>query len=172
MRPYLEPASAEGVIDLLVAMDEVMAANAGLQAAIRRACPGAQAGRYDLSYLEQYMTFFSKDVEYVRERDKGDQAEVIVQVGGRMPLEELRFRRYQEDRGASWWVYVPGSDVTEIIPLIRDLASALKQITIVLSSSTQVTPEQVKDEFNIRIRQRILKKVAAMMEKPAASRPG
>ena len=171
MRPYLEPETAEGLIDLLVAMDDLMAANAGAQAAIHRACPGMDPSRYDLSYLDQYMTFFSKNVEYIRERDKGDRAEVIVQVGGRMPLEELEFRRYREGRGPSWWVYVPGSDMAQITPLIREVAAALKQITIVLSASKQATPEQVGDEFEIRIRQRILKKAAAIMAKTAATRP-
>jgi hypothetical protein len=172
MRPYLDPKTGEGLIDLLVAMDELMAANAGAQAAIRRACPDMDPRRYDLSYIEQYMTFFSKDVEYIREQDKGDQAVVVVQVGGQMPLEELQFRRYREGRGPSWWVYVPGGDVPQIVPLIREVTGALEQIRLVLSMSKKVSPEEVGNEFEIRIRQRILKKAAAMMEKAATTQPG
>ena len=171
MRPYLDPNTGEDLIDLLVAMDELLAANAGTQAAIRQACPELDPRRYDLAYIEQYMGFLSKDVEYVRERDKGDQAVVVVQVGGRMPLEELQFRRYRETRGPSRWIYLPGSDVPQLVPLIREVAGALSQITLVLSTSKKATPEEVRNEFEIRIQRRIMKKVAAMMEKAAASQP-
>jgi hypothetical protein len=173
MRPYLDPAVGEDLIDLLVAMDELMAANAGAQFAMRRACPEMDSGRYDLSYLDQYMTFFSKDVEYVREQDKGDEALVTVQIGARMPLEELRFRRYREGtRGPSWWTYVPIGDVAQVIPLIREATGALKQISMVIDSNKKITPEEVGNEFEIRIRQKILKKAAAMARKAAASQEG
>ncbi len=158
MRPYLDPNAREDLVDLLVAMDELLAANAGTQAAIRQACPGLDPSPYDLSYLQHYMAFFSKDVEYVRERNMGDEVVVVVQIGGRMPLEELQFRRLKPKKGPSWWVYVPGGQVPQLVPLIRQVAGALSQITLVLSTSKNVTPEEVRREFEIRIRQRILKK--------------
>ncbi len=171
MRPYLDPDTSEDLVDLLVAMDELTAANAGAQAAIRRTCPETDPARYDLSYLQQYLAFFSKDVEYVREKDKGNEAVVFVQIGGRMPLQELQFRRHREGRSPSRWVYVPGGQVGQLAPLIRDVAGALSQIALVLSSSKNVTPELVRSEFEVRIRQRILKKAGLVTSRPASSAP-
>lgn len=161
VRSYVEPAAGEDLIDLLIVVDELMAANAGAQQAIRRACPQLDSRQCDLSYLEQYMGMFSKDVTYIRDVQKGDEGIVTVQVADRIPLVELRFRRQHERRGQpERWRYVPGETMPELVPLLRDVARALDRVTLVLSASKGMGPEEVRHEFEVRLRPR-LRQIAA-----------
>ena len=157
---YVDPAASEDLIDLLIVVDEIMAANAGAQQAIRRVCPQLDTRQCDLSYLEQYMGFFSKDVTYIRDVQKGDEAIVTAQVADHMPLVELRFRRQRGPRQSERWLYVPGETMPELVPLLRDVARALDQVTLVLSASKGMGPQEVRHEFEVRLRPR-LKRIAA-----------
>lgn len=151
MRPYIDPSVGEEVLDLLIALDELMAANAGAQDAIRRACPQADLTRLDLSYLEQYMGLFSRDTTFLREIQKDDRTTVIAQIGDRLPLEELQFRREHVRGQPGRWVYVPGRSVPKLVQLLRDMTRALDQITLVMADAKDVTPEKVMDEYRIRV---------------------
>jgi hypothetical protein len=151
MRPYLDPSACEEVLDLLVALDGLLAANAGAQDAVRRACPQADAARLDLSYLEQYMGLFSRGTTFLREIQKDDRTTVITQIGDRLPLEELQFRREHVRGQPGRWVYVPGRSVPGLVQLLREMTRALDQITLVMSDARDVAPEKVMDEYRIRV---------------------
>jgi hypothetical protein len=151
MRPHLDPSAGEEVLDLLVALDELLAANAGAQNAVRHACPQADAARLDLSYLEQYMGLFSRDTTFLREIQKDDRTTVIAQIGDRLPLEELQFRRVHVRGQPGRWVYIPGRSVPGLVQLLRDMTRALDQITLVMSDAKEATPESVMQEYQIRV---------------------
>ena len=166
MRSYVDQDADEDLTDLLIVVDELLAANAGAQQAIHRTCPQLDTRQYDLSYLEQYMSMFSKDVTYIRDVQKGDEAIITVQVADRIPLMDLRFRRQHEPRGQPGrWVYVPGQSMPELVPLLRDVARVLDQVTLVLSASKDMGPEDVRHEFEVRLRPG-LKRIAAAAQAP------
>ncbi|HSW44086.1 MAG TPA: hypothetical protein VLM89_00775 [Phycisphaerae bacterium] len=167
MRPYIDPSAVDSLIDLLVAVDELMAANASALSTVARACPGMDDSRLDLSYLERYMDLFSRDVEFIREQQKGDQATMTIQVADRLPLIELRFRRAAVARNDFRWVYTPGRAVPELTNLLRDITGGLNQFALVLSHAEGMTPESVQREFDLRVMTR-LRRHAALL---SASRP-
>ncbi len=162
MRPYLDPETGEDVIDLLLAMDALLAANHEAQAVIRRICPEADLRRYDISFLQQHLEFFSTDLEYLRQQETDDRAVVTVQVAGRMPLQELHFRRHREQDGPSRWLYVPAGQPGRLVPLVREIKRALNQVSLVLSTAGRATPKQVQNEFEIRVLRRIEKELASL----------
>ena len=151
LRPYLDPDAGEEVVDLLVALDALMAANAGAQNAVRHASPDADAARLDLAYLEQYMGLFSRRTTFLRVIQKEEHTLVIAQVGDRLPLEEMRFRRHHVRGQPGRWVYVPGTTPPGLVQLIREITRALDQITLVFADARDVSPESVLREYQIRV---------------------
>jgi len=145
MRPYVDSAHYDHLIDLLTAMDELLVANAGTQMAIRQACPGIEAGRFDMSPMANHLELFSRDVEFVGQQVEGDCGTVTVQIAERLPLTRLDFKR-----GNAHWLYLPGRTDPEIVPVIREMADALNRITMILASGLK-TEKEIEDEFHCRI---------------------
>ena len=145
MRPYIDPQHREDVIDLLVAVDELLAANTGAQEAIRRACPTVAAERFDLSMVADNLELFSRDARLIRAEEQGDRGTVTVQIADRVPLVHLRFERRQ-----GRWIYLPGQWDAPIIPTVREVAGALNRIAVVVSSGPRA-PEDIESEYRFRI---------------------
>ncbi|HOA72912.1 MAG TPA: hypothetical protein PL151_07455 [Phycisphaerae bacterium] len=146
MRPYLHPSGREGLIDLLIAVDELSQANATVLTALAEACPEADVSRYDLaSILQNNLELFSRDVKWVDLRESGDTAIVTVQIAGRLPLRELRFECNDDV-----WQYVPGPEDPRTIEEVRRRSRRLRQIALSFQDR-RMTPQQVDYEFKIRL---------------------
>jgi hypothetical protein len=146
MRPYIHPSDGEGLIDLLVAVDELGQANATVLTAISRACPEADASRYDLaSILQNNLELFSRDVKWVDLRESGDLAVATVQIADRLPLRELRFQRND-----GVWQYLPGPEDPATVKEVRKRSYRLRQIALSFEGK-RMTPRQVDYEFKIRL---------------------
>lgn len=149
MRPYIDAAGCEGTIDLLVAVDQLVAANAGFLAAVQRACPGMDVRPYDLAFTQDNLELFSRRVDWVSVKEDGERAVVTAEVAGRLPLCEMRFQR-QADR----WVYVPGPEDQAVIVAIRQMARSLSQIELV-ALTRKPTDRQIYEEYRVRVLSKI-----------------
>ena len=145
MRPYIDPAHCEDVLDLLIAVDELLAANAGTQRAIRTACPTFPAERLDLSTLADNLDLFSRTVRFVSQQESGSTGMVRVRIGDRSELSDLPF----ENRHG-YWVYMPGGSPADLLQVIRDMRVALDRITLTLGDQPK-SPEQIGNEYRLRI---------------------
>jgi hypothetical protein len=162
LRTYIDPATREEVIDLLIAVDELLAANAGANRAVHAACPTADVKRYDLSMVADNLDLFSRQVELVKVEESAEQAVAIAEVSGRLPLDRIQFRRI-----GGVWGYVPEPANHQIIASIRAMSRSLEQIALVFADR-KATPEEVDAEY----RARLLPKIAKMRELASpASRP-
>jgi len=85
LRPHIDPGGRDGVVDLLVAVDELMLANTAALEAMKRSCPDVEVQPYDLSFFQNKLELLSRDVEWIEAASK-DRAEVVAQVGSRLPL--------------------------------------------------------------------------------------
>lgn len=149
MRPYIDEESCEDTIDLLVAVDRLMAANHDFLAAIQRACPEMDVRPYDLSFTRDNLDLFSREVVWVGAKADSEDAVVTAAVSGRLPLREIRFRK-QVDR----WVYVPGPEDPAVIKAIRQMCRSLNQIELV-ALTKQPTDQQIQEEYRVRILSKI-----------------
>lgn len=146
MRPRIEPQRREAVIDLLMAMDRLLAANAAARHAVQRAVPDFPIQRVDLGpILADNLELFSKNLEVVRSEENGDEGTVTVQIAGAMPLVHLHFQR-----SGRHWLYLPGEDPGKLIPLLTQLTTGLERISVSVAGSPQ-TPESIMREYQLRI---------------------
>lgn len=145
MRPYIDKAHSEEVIDLLIAVDELLAANAGTQQAIHTACPTFPAEKLDLSRLADNLDLFSREVRFISDRQTGETGIVRVQIRGRATPTDLQFENHD-----GFWVYLPGSSGAEIVPVIRDMTVGLDRISLSLSGEMK-SPEDIGNEYRLRI---------------------
>lgn len=148
LRRHIEPAGREGTIDLLVAVDELVAANRAALAAMQREFPGMDRRDYDLSFVLDNLDLFSREVEFVKVREHGDEAVVTAQVSRRLPLAEMIFIRHD-----GRWMYQSGREQPEIIEHLRAITRALGQITLLIRSG-DLRAEQMPEEWRLRIQSR------------------
>jgi hypothetical protein len=145
MRPYIDSRHREDVIDLLVAVDELMGANAAALRAIRDACPDISTERFDMSPLVENLELFSRDVELVEHERRGDAAIVTVQISGRVPLVHLQFVNRD-----GFWLYRSEQGDPGVVPLVREITRSLEQIVLVTSTGPR-TARQIEREYELRV---------------------
>lgn len=124
MEPYIDARHKRAVIDLLVAMDELLAANRAALAAAEEHCPEFDTRRLDMTFLANRLSLFSEQIELKSTQIEGDQAIARVQIGGRLPLKDLRF-----ERRAGRWVYLPGEQGGDLASIVREMADAMNRLT-------------------------------------------
>jgi hypothetical protein len=145
MMPWISPAARDDVLEQLVAVDELMAANTSAQVAITQSCPDVDPRPFDMSAMTNFLGLFSRDSEFIDEKIEGDTATVTVQVAGRLPLTYLDFQRYE-----GRWVYLPGESVEDLAPGIRLLAKGLSRFATVVAAGA-CSPEKIASEFRYRV---------------------
>jgi hypothetical protein len=161
MEKWIEPGAANGVVDLLMAVDQLLAANEAAIETLRETCPRADINRFDLSELANCLGLFSRKIEVVNIRMGNNAATMNVQVADRLPLEQLVFVRYQ-DR----WVYQPGRQLPELTPVIVRLADALNRLTEEMSGRA-LDREQVAELYRLHIGAKL--KEVRELDKPSSS---
>ena len=150
MRAYIEPTCRDDVIDLLIVVDELLAANAGARQVIQEACPQIDLTLFDMSALQnEYLDLFSRDAQVIRLDESDGQGTVTVQIGNRLPLAHLRVRKRQ-----GRWIYVPGETSPELVGRLRDIARAWDRLTLVVSARPH-SPEEIMHEYRLRIQPKL-----------------
>lgn len=145
MRPLLHPSGRDSAIDLLVAVDEMILADAAAAAAAKRASPDAGVPAQLAAQIENRLELFSRDVEFISADERGDVATVTAKIGNRLPLQQLHFTRNEGS-----WQYLPGETPAGLVAAVRQLTRALNQIELVLSTR-QMSPQQVREEYRLRL---------------------
>jgi hypothetical protein len=135
------------LIDALMGVDQLLAANRRLKELVNERIGADAAPWWDLSLLENGLGPFSRDVDVVTvEMDKSD-ATLTIQVAKRVPLLEVAFVRDPPGR----WRYVPDPPIPGMAEQLRELARNLDSLADQLTDSP-MTPEQ----FERRFRQQVL----------------
>ncbi len=70
LRPHIDPGGRDGVVDLLVAVVELMLANTAALEAMKRSCPDVEVQPYDLSFFQNKLELLSRDVEWIEAASK------------------------------------------------------------------------------------------------------
>ena len=119
---YLASDQSAAVLEVIQAVDQLLAANQGLQAAVRKQFGSAQAQSFDLTGMSNYVGVFSYDVEVIAEEITGDRAVVTYQVARRVPLEEVQLVRTDER-----WLIQDEPPVQGVADEVRHLAGVLTE---------------------------------------------
>lgn len=156
LRAYIHPNGRESVIDLLIAIDELQAANQAALRAIEESCPEAPLKRYDLAgRLVSNLEMFSRDVKFVDASSQDARATVRIRVGDANVLRSVSFER----RG-DHWLYVPGPRVDELVTLVRELTRQFHRLATLVSTGPR-TPRQIDQEYYLFVARRFRKLTGA-----------
>ena len=122
LEKHLLPSQRPYIVELIQSIDQLLSANRVLQASIAKHLGSATAIAFDRSEAANAIGVFSKDLEVLNERIEGDRAVVTIQVGGRVPLEEVQLVREQ-----GRWLIQTDPPIPEVAKELRKLADVLVQ---------------------------------------------
>jgi len=159
---HLNPHQATDILDFLLAMDELIAAEREVQAAARQ-CPGVRATDCSLGDLANSQGVFSERLRVVSERVEADRAAVTIQIADMLPLETVEL----ESVGGRW-VYSVESPAGPLPDALRDLARAMRRFGASLRAGP-MGPDQFRAEFRLRISPR-LRRITELTSVKIASR--
>lgn len=118
--PHLLPEQRLAVLDLIRAVDRLAGGNDVLRSAAEKQFGAASAMAFDRPAIGDIIGVFSRDVEVIDERIDGDSATVTIQVGGRVPLQEVRL--IHRDRR---WLIESDPPITGVADQLRKLADIM-----------------------------------------------
>jgi len=144
IEPYLDAIQRPHVIALIQAVDRLAAANQVLQAAVADRLGPASARPFDRSEVVNVLGPFSRDLSVLGEKLDANSATVTIQVGTRLPLEEVHLERRDDH-----WVI--RDDL--VVPLLPDelhkLAAALEDVAAAVRRDP-MTADQIHRELAAR----------------------
>lgn len=141
---WVVPESREAVVEFLLAVDEVMASNAGLQAASNERFHGALPRQWDLAFMKDNFGLFSDRIRVFGEAVAGDSATVTIQEGDHLPLRRLVFAR-----GDGRWRYRPDPYPRLMLTELRRLSRILRDIHTSITRGESF--EDVHEAFVYRV---------------------
>ncbi len=129
------------VLDLIQSMDQLLSANGVLQRAVKERFGSASTAAFDRSAAGNAIGVFSHDVRAISERVDGDAAMVVIQVAGRVPLDDVRLIR----RSRRWLI---GTDTPDpkAAAALRELAEVMTRAARRLAR-TEMTAVELKREL-------------------------
>ncbi len=143
---------------LVLAVDELVAAESGLQEAIRRAIGEGSATHFaQRQQVANIIGVLSRDVRVVREQIAGDEAEVTIQVAGRVPLEVVRLER----RDGVWQVQTD-EPISGLAETLRDLAAVTRRMAGEVERRA-FTAEEINHELALR-QAPVLRRIAELVD--------
>ncbi|UCC30652.1 MAG: hypothetical protein JSU86_20960, partial [Phycisphaerales bacterium] len=120
IRPHLVPDQRFAVVELIQAIDRLEWANEALQAVVTEHIGRASASAFDRSQVANIIGVFSKDVEVIAERVEGERAVVTIQVGRKVPLDEVDLTRHE-----GRWLIQTDTPIPGVAAELRKLADVL-----------------------------------------------
>lgn len=139
IRPHIDPAARGDLIDLLMAVDELLAANRRACRTIEASSPGADVSMFDMSPAKRALGLFAPDVQVAGIEESGPEAKVHLRIPGQARLVQVRLERRE-----GLWVYMPGPTSPEMVAGLRELAAAWDRIALVVGSGGH-TREEIAD---------------------------
>jgi len=155
MEPYIDQAGRDEVIELLIAMDELLAANDAALQATTQACPDMDVQPFDMASVADSLDLFSREVTYVSCEESGDRGAVTANVSGRLPLDRIEFVRKGD-----YWMYDPGPSQPTVTSTIREIALAMDRIVFVIANRT-LSPDEIREEYRLRVAPQVRRLVAS-----------
>jgi hypothetical protein len=143
---YVVPDRRAHLVDTLVAVDQVLAADRRLRDVLGSQFGPEAALWLDLSFLEFRLGPFSRQVTVVQSRSHDRGATVTIQIADRVPLVDVAF--VQNDAGR--WQYQPDEPIPDMPKLLGRLAGALDALADEMSSPG-ATAEQLERSCKERI---------------------
>ena len=167
LEAFIDPRTRISMVNTLMAMDQFLAANDELLAALGRQLDPALLPQWDLSAWAEAQGIFAPRVRVVSATDDGRSGTVTFQVGERLPLEEADFL-WSGDR----WSYQPGPDVRGLASAVRELAGAVSAVARRARRET-LSPQAVDEEFRLGVVPRLtaIQQLAAAESRASAARP-
>lgn len=150
LRPYIEPAYRDEVIDFLLAVDAFNMASDAARDTVKRSCPDLSAASLDRldfsSMFADNLEIFSRRVEVIAQREDREKraAVVSIRVGGRSPPEDVKFHLLD-----GYWLYDPGRHISEFTENYRALTKTLERVNRSLTCTENVTPETVAYQYQL-----------------------
>lgn len=154
MTPLIAPGRAREVVEVLLAMDEFLAADARLRELLRDQFSPALADAVSQAHVASSLDIFSTSVELLDTRISGDGATVAFTIAGRLPPERATLRRIE---GA--WRYDPGAGYSAQLPeAFRRMARGLRQMREDLENGRLDVPALRQDVQSViaEVRTRLL----------------
>jgi hypothetical protein len=162
LRPYMDPAHRDQAIDMLLAVDNLLAANSAVLKVLECVSPQTPRARLDISgVITANLEIFSKEVEVLSQHEdrEAGRATLTIEIAGTPPPVDVHFRLRE-----GHWVYVPGSaGGAEMIQALRELTKALERVARSLAVSGNASPEQALKEYQLFVlpKLRAMARVAA-----------
>lgn len=161
MRPYIDPDSRDAVLDLLLAVDALLASNTAALAAVEKAAPEMPRQLLDIApVITANLELFSRKVRITGEdEDRAAGVGTIrIVIEDTPPPVEVHFRLRE-----GHWVYSPGaSGGGGMVRALDDLAGALGLVARSIKVAGRMTPEQVAAEYRLFVTPRLNKLAQAL----------
>jgi hypothetical protein len=159
MLELLTPENREEVRDLVLAVDQLIAAEMTLRRKLVKELGEGSATRFNQrDQVANILGPFSRDIRIVDEKISGDSAEVSLQVAARVPLETVKL---VGGDGGAWRVKVD-EPIDGLSGEIRNLAKATDKVAAELERR-HLSLEEVEKELNLR-QAPILKRMALIID--------
>ena len=157
MLDSFEPEHRSAIMSLVLAVDELVAAEARLQRKLRENVGEGTATHFGhRTQVANILGPLSRDVKVVSEKISGDTAEVSFQVASRLPLESVKLKKQNET-----WLMVMEKTIPELAVELRNLAGTIRRVADELAGRNY-TAQQVYKELNLR-QQPILERIAKLV---------
>ncbi len=127
--------------DIVQAVDQLLLDNRVLQGRITSSVGPGVASLFDRSRVANVIDVFSHEVTVISEKISGESAEVVIQVGQRLPLSVVRLVR--ED-GA--WLIEPDPPIAGLADELRNLGKALRRAAQTVEAGS-LTPAEIQKEM-------------------------
>ncbi|MCB9866383.1 MAG: hypothetical protein H6816_07085 [Phycisphaerales bacterium] len=123
MLALIVPEQRDAVLSLVLAVDQLIAAEDMLQQALRNGIGEGSAERFrQRRQVANIIGPLSRDVEVVGEHIDGDHAEVTIQIAGRVPLERVEL--VHRDAG---WLVQTDDPIPGLADALKDLAAVTRR---------------------------------------------
>lgn len=141
----LVPGDGPEHVSVVLAIDQVLAANASLQSGLTARFGSATAAAFDLADMGESYGVFSLHVRVVRERIDGPRATVTIQEGQNIPLRDVKLERRD-----GCWLVVTERPEKGLVPRLQKLARTLDQMRGQLERP-ESTYQDLSDAFRLRV---------------------
>ena len=163
MLTLIAPQYREPIMVLVRAVDELVAAEARLQRAIREVVGEGSATHFRRrQQVVNILGALSRDVEVIYESVTGDTARVTIQVASRIPLETVDLEKHE-----GRWLVVSDEPIPGLAAELRNLAKATRRVVGELQRR-RLTVEGVYKELALRQRP-VFERIAKLTEQAEGS---
>jgi len=164
MAEYVAEGHRDALVDMVQAVDEVVRANTALQQRLVALGYTGSAELFDRSQVANILGVFSRDIEAIEERIRGDTAVVTISVAGRLPLVEVRLVRRNRR-----WLIQPDEPIPGLAAELRNLGQALRQVALA-TTQREMSVDDIAREMNFW-QQPVLQRIRTLVEQAGQHEP-